>query len=90
MSISTALTSIRAWFAGLFSKETTMTEEVTDTSALAATVDPVAETAAVVEVPVAVVATAVSTDTLKSILKALGHDLDAVWDDAVALAKKAL
>lgn len=33
---------------------------------------------------------AVSTDTLKMILSALGHDLEAVWDDAVALAKKAL
>jgi hypothetical protein len=40
-----------------------------------------------VETPVDV---PVNTDTLKALLKTLGHDLDAVWDEAIALAKKAV
>jgi hypothetical protein len=28
-------------------------------------------------------------DKLKAILKTVGHDVEAVWDEAVALAKKA-
>lgn len=91
------LKSITAWFTGLFKKDTAMTDE---TQAAAVVETPVADAApaavvvapvAVAEpAPVAVAATPVDTDTLKSILAALGHDLDAVWDDAIALAKKAL
>lgn len=91
--------SITAWFAGLFKKDTAMTDE-TQAAAVAEAPAANAAPAAVVVVPVAVadpatapvavVATPVNTDTLKSILTALGHDLEAVWDDAIALAKKAL
>ncbi|WP_277963885.1 hypothetical protein [Pseudomonas sp. RIT-To-2] len=98
MSIRNHLYSITAWFAGLFKKDTVMTDEtqaaaVVETPAADAT--PAAVVVAPVAVaaepaPVAVVATPVDTDTLKSILAALGHDLEAVWDDAIALAKKAL
>jgi hypothetical protein len=47
---------------------------------------PVTDT---VETP-AVPETPVDTETLKALLKTLGHDLDAVWDEAIALAKKKL
>lgn len=81
MSIRTVITSIRAWITGLFTKEPVMADEtVADTTATEAATTPVAEAAT----------TALNTDTLKSILAALGHDLEAVWDDAIALAKKAL
>jgi hypothetical protein len=42
-----------------------------------------------VEAPVAA-PVSVNTDTLKAVLAALGHDLEAVWEDAIALAKKAV
>lgn len=32
----------------------------------------------------------VNTDTLRDLLKALGHDIGDVWDDVVKLAKKAI
>lgn len=49
----------------------------------------VAQAAATESAPVTAGA-ALDTDKLKAILAVLGHDLGAVWDDAVALAKKAI
>lgn len=62
-------------------------------NALAGELATVAETALVAAVPAPlapIVAAAINTDVLKGVLLALGHDLGPVWDDAVALAKKAL
>ena len=83
MSISSAIESFKAWLSGIFTtKEPVMADEtLTDTPATEA-----ATATQVIEVSTATV----NTDTLKSILAALGHDLEAVWDDAIALAKKAL
>lgn len=61
--------------------------------ALAGELATVVETALVAAVPAPaapIVAAVLNTDVLKSVLLALGHDLGPVWDDAVALAKKAL
>lgn len=61
--------------------------------ALAGEIAGIAETALIAAVPVPlepIVAAVLNTDVLKSVLLALGHDLGPVWDDAVALAKKAL
>jgi len=44
---------------------------------------PVAEGAAAVDPQV-------NTDTLRDLLKALGHDISDVWDDVVNLAKKTI
>jgi hypothetical protein len=83
MNISSAIESLKAWLSGLFTtKEPVMADE---TNASTTDIETVAAAPAV-EAPT----TAVNTDTLKSILSALGHDLEAVWDDAIALAKKAL
>jgi hypothetical protein len=61
--------------------------------ALAGEVAAIAEQALVAAVPASmapIVAAVLNTDVLKGVLLALGHDLGPVWDDAVALAKKAL
>jgi hypothetical protein len=61
--------------------------------ALAGEVATIAEQALIAAVPAQVapiVAAVLNTDVLKGVLLALGHDLGPVWDDAVALAKKAL
>ncbi len=61
--------------------------------ALAGEVASIAETALIAAVPAPlapIVAAVINTDVLKGVLLALGHDLGPVWDDAVALAKKAL
>lgn len=48
-----------------------------------APVDPGAEGADFVE-------RQLNTDTMRDLLKALGHDIGDVWDDVVKLAKKAI
>ena len=61
--------------------------------ALAGEVATIAEQALIAAVPAQmapIVAAVLNTDVLKGVLLALGHDLGPVWDDAVALAKKAL
>lgn len=97
-------TSIRAWCSGLFTKGKTMTDTIdpsTDTAALAAAVDPsiqAAQIAAVIEQPLPLVPATPVVETpapdaiekLEAILAALGHKLPVFWDEAVALAKKAL
>ncbi|WP_110947403.1 hypothetical protein [Pseudomonas bohemica] len=91
------LKTIRAWITGLFTKEPVMADETVATDVVdTAVVDtgdtavvPVAETtAAVAEVP-AVQSTDLITK-LETILTALGHEFPVFWDEAVALAKKAL
>jgi hypothetical protein len=89
--------SILAWFAGLFAKGTTMTDETVDTGAQADIVAAAAPAPTVVAAPVAatpVAQTEVPTPDvigkLETILAALGHELPVFWDEAVALAKKAL
>lgn len=79
--------SIWAWVIRPFTEESPMSEvdsALAEVTGNVVVIEPVA-------VAVAAVAPApVSTDTLKAVLTALGHDLDAVWDDAIALARKAL
>lgn len=86
------LKSIYAWISGpLTPEKKTMPDENTEigsagsgfTDAYVAAEPLVVADAPVVTEPV------VNTDTLKAVLAALGHDLDAVWSDAIALAKKA-
>jgi hypothetical protein len=50
---------------------------------------PKSEDLPMADAPVETPDVPVNTDTLKALLKTLGHDLDAVWEEAIALAKKA-
>lgn len=93
------LKSISAWFAGLFKKGTVMTDE---TQAAGADVQPAAAPVPVDPIPVlveqvVVPAAAPAKPTagaliakLEAALTAMGHELPVFWDEAVALAKKAL
>lgn len=87
------LKSFLAWVTGPLKPEVVPMSEVTDSASPALAPAPAATAVPVVAPPPAPVAPVspgpVSTDTLKAVLIALGHDLDAVWDDAVALARKA-
>jgi len=81
--------SIWAWVIRPFTEVSPMSE--VETASLP-DLPPVSE-AALLPMPAVVApkpASALNTDTLKAVLTALGHDLDAVWDDAIALARKAL
>lgn len=55
----------------------------TDTQVAPVVVDPVPVA------PAAPAAPAVNTDTLKALLLTLGHDVEAIWEHVVELAKKA-
>lgn len=93
-----------AFIASVYTRTPAEDELVTDTTvetaAPVAAAAPVAPTVSVEAVQAAVAqaaateaapaSAALDTDKLKAILAVLGHDLEAVWDDAVALAKKAI
>lgn len=95
-----------AFIASVYTRTPAEDEPVTDstveTAAPVAAAAPVAPTvsveaaqaavaqAAATEAAPAPASAALDTDKLKAILAVLGHDLEAVWDDAVALAKKAI
>jgi len=75
--------TILAWITGPFTPEVVPMSEVTDPASPAPAPAPAAPAAPVAVAPV-------DTDKLHAILKVLGHDLELIWDDAVALARKAL
>lgn len=70
-----------AWIRNLFQKSEVKTV-ADETQVAGQAIDPVQPVSAPTVVPT------VDLTVLKGILKALGHDLDVVWADAVALAKK--
>ncbi len=98
------LKSISAWFAGLFKKGTVMTDETqavaaeVQPAASPAPVDPIpvlVEQVVVQPAPVLAPEPAKPTASaliakLEAALTAMGHELPVFWDEAVALAKKAL
>jgi hypothetical protein len=80
--------SILAWFSGLFTKGTTMADE-TNTD-VGATASIAADADSTVVVMKEAVPEPDLIAKLETILSALGHELPVFWDEAVALAKKAL
>ena len=96
MKIPNFLKSIVAWIAKLFVEAPVMSElpvEVQNAIASSAPVVVVPDAAPVAQVgePAPVAAPAPDLIAkLETILSALGHELPVFWDEAVALAKKAL
>lgn len=76
----TLLKTLIRWIISLFTKENAVTDTATSTQA---TTDET--TATPVTAP-----TQDLTDRIKAMLIVLGHDVEAVWDELVSVAKKSL
>lgn len=71
------------WIVSLYTQKPTEIEEPTMADPELNGTDAANIAAAPAEAPV-------NTDKLKELLKVLGHDVEAVWEEAVSLAKKAI